>query len=172
MRTQIEVGAIGNAHQLVPLPLLLFALRKEAILNIHGALGVMRQLFLRLFVKAQVAGRDADIEKPLPARIDPFLVRLFIFAGPDEIFHLHLLELARAKDEIAGGDLVAKRFADLRHTEGQFTPAGIQHVEKVYKDALRGFGTQIDERIGVILCRSADVRAKHQIEGSQFRKTG
>jgi hypothetical protein len=28
----------------------------------------------------------------------------------------------------------------------KFAPAGVQHVEKVYEDALRGFGTQINQR--------------------------
>src|SRR5712692_7534232 len=88
----------------------------------------------------------------------------FVFAGPHEIFHLHLLELAGAKDEVAGRDFVAKRLADLRHAERQFAPAGVQNIEKVYEDALRGFWTQIDARFGIVFGGRADVRAEHQVE--------
>src|SRR5256885_5751105 len=109
MRSEIEVGAICDAHQLVPLPLFLFTLRKKAILNIDRALRVMRKFFLWLLVEPQVRVRDANVLKPLMTGLDPFLVRGFVFAWFDEIFHLHLLELARAKDKIAGRDFVAKR---------------------------------------------------------------
>src|SRR6267142_2010331 len=91
-------------------------------------------------------------------------MRLFVFAGAHEVFHLHLFELAGAKDEVAGRDFIAKRFADLRHAERQLAPAGIQNVEKVYEDALRSFGTKIDERVRVVFRRRADVRAEHEIE--------
>ena len=73
--------------------------------------------------------------------IDPFLMCLFVLARSHKVFHFHLLELARTKNEIAGRDFVAKRFPDLRDAERQFSPAGVQDVEKVYEDALRGFRT-------------------------------
>src|SRR5437588_730132 len=116
MSFEIEVRAIRDAHQLVPLTLILFTLWKETILNIDGALGIVRQFFLRLFVKPQVLWRDADVLEPLIARVDPFLMRGFVFAGFDEVFHLHLFEFASAKDEVAGRDFVAKRLPDLRDT--------------------------------------------------------
>src|SRR6266480_4765358 len=112
MRLEIEVGAISNAHQFVPLPFIVFALREEAILNVDRAFCVMRELFLWLFVKPQVRLRYTDRLKPLIARVDPFLMRSFVFTGSDEVFHLHLLELAGAKDKIDGRDFVAKRLAD------------------------------------------------------------
>src|SRR5260370_27570576 len=91
-------------------------------------------------------------------------MRLFVFARAYEVFHLHLFELAGAKDKVAGRDFVAKRFADLRHAERQLAPAGIQHVEEVYEDPLRSFRPQIYERVGIIFCRRADMSAKHQVE--------
>src|ERR1700687_3008626 len=103
------------------------------------------------------------------AGVDPFLMRLFVFAGANEVFHLHLFELAGAKNEIARGYFVAKRFADLRHAERKFAPAGIEHVKKVYEDALRGFWTKIDECVLVVFRSSADVRAKHEVERPRFR---
>src|SRR2546428_5883737 len=145
MRLEIKVGAIGNAHQFIPLTLFLFTFGEEAILNIDGALGIVRQLFWRLFVQPQVFFRDAKVLKPLIAGIDPFLVCRFVFARSHEVFHLHLLKLTRAKNEIAWSDFVAKRFADLRHAKGQLAPAGVQYVEKIYEDALCGFGTKISK---------------------------
>ena len=56
MRLEIKVGPISDAHQLVPMPLFVFAFGEEAILNVHGAFGVVRQFFLWLFVKPEVAG--------------------------------------------------------------------------------------------------------------------
>ena len=42
--------------------------------------------------------------------------------GFDEELHLHLLELARAEDEVPGRDLVAERLADLRDAERDLLP--------------------------------------------------
>ena len=75
MRPQIEIGAIRDTHQFVPLALVFFTLREKAILNIHGALGVMSQLFFRLFVKTQVRAGDANALKPLIAGVNPFLMQ-------------------------------------------------------------------------------------------------
>src|SRR2546430_6603937 len=109
MRLEIKVGAISNAHQFVPLAFIVFALREKAILNVDRAFCVMREFFLWLLEESQIRLRDADILKPLIARVNPLLMRLFVFARSDEVFHLHLLELAGAKDKITGRDFVAKR---------------------------------------------------------------
>ena len=90
----------------------------------------------------------------------------FVFAGAHKVFHLHLLKLARAKDEISGRHFVAKRFANLRYTERKFASAGGQHVKKVDEDALRRFRTQIDQRRRIIFGCRTDVRLKHQVERS------
>src|SRR5574341_885298 len=92
----------------------------------------------------------------------------FVFAGFDEVLHLHLFELARAKDEVTGRHFVAKRFADLRDPEGQLAAAGVQHVEEVNEDALRGFGTKIDERLWIIFRGCTDMCAKHEIERARL----
>src|SRR5437764_15340880 len=145
MRLEIKVGAISNAHQFVPLPFIVFALREKAILNVDRAFCVMREFCLWLLVEPQVRVRDADVLKPLITGIDPFLMRRFVFAWSDEVFHLHLLELTCAKDKIAGRDFVAKRLAHLRYTKRELAPAGDEYVEKIYEDALRGFRTEIDK---------------------------
>ena len=60
MRAQIEISAVGDAHQLVPLPLIVFAFREEAVLNINGPLGVVGQLFFWLLIEPQVVGRHSE----------------------------------------------------------------------------------------------------------------
>jgi hypothetical protein len=80
------------------------------------------------------------------AVVDPFLVHRFVFAWPDKVFHLHLFKLPRTKDEVPRGHFVAKRFADLRNAKRKFPPAGRQDIEKVNKDSLRRFWSQINER--------------------------
>lgn len=63
--------------------------------------------------------------------------------GLDEELHFHLLELARAENEVARGDLVAKALAYLADAEGRFLARGRHHVGEVDEDALRGLRTQI-----------------------------
>src|SRR6266568_757700 len=168
MRLQIEVGAIGNAHQFIPMTFFVFTFREEAILDIDGTLGIVRQLFFWLFVQPQVFFRNANVLKPLMTGIDPLLMCLFVIAGSHEIFHLHLLKLTRAENEITGRNFVAKRFADLRDTKRQLAPTGVQYVQEIDEDALRGFRTKIDECFGIVLCSCPDVRAKHKIESAYF----
>src|SRR5882724_932976 len=168
MRAQIKVGPVSDAHQLVPLALFLFTFGKKAIVNIDGALGIVRQLCFRLFVKPQVVGRNTDVHEPLITRVYPFLMDLFVLARPDKIFHFHLFELSRTKDEVTRRDFVAKRFANLRYAEGQLAPAGVEYVVKVDEDALRGFRSQIDECVGIIFSRRSDVRLKHEVERTDF----
>src|ERR1041385_7172822 len=117
----------------------------------------MRQLFLWLFVEPQVRAGDSNRLKPLITAIDPFLMSDFVFSGFDEVFHLHLFELAGAKDKVAGRHFVAERLPDLRNTERQFAPAGVEHIEKVDEDALSGFRAEIDERVRIVLRSRADM---------------
>src|ERR1700692_3088254 len=120
----------------------------------------MGQLCFRLFIEPEVSAGDSNGLKPLITGVDPFLVRGFVFAGTYKVFHLHLFELARAKDEIAGRDFVAERLTDRRDAEGQLAPAGDEHVKKIYEDPLRSFGPQIDERGRIVFRSRADMSAK------------
>src|SRR5829696_6963242 len=161
VRHQVEVGAVGDAHQLVPLPLPVLALWEEAVVDVHGALGVVGELLLRLLVEAQVGGADAEVNEPLVAVVDPLLMHALVLAGAHEVLHLHLLELARAEDEVAGRDLVAERLADLRDAEGNLPPQRRLHVQEVDEDALRRLGPEVSQRVRVVFRRRcADGRAE------------
>ena len=70
--------------------------------------------------------------------------------GLDEKLDFHLLELAGAKGEVAGGDFVAESLANLTDAEGQFFAGGGLHVLKVDEYALRGFRAQEYFAAGVL----------------------
>src|SRR5208282_2237243 len=95
---------------------------------------------------------DSELEVPVESKIDPVAVPLlFFFAiGPHEKLHLHLFELARAENEILGGNFVAERLALLRYAERQLDALRIDNIFKVRKNSLRRFRPQIDDRRRVL----------------------
>ena len=83
-----------------------------------------------------------------------------------EVLHLHLLELARAEDEVAGRDLVAERLADLRDPERRLLARELQDVLEVEEDPLGGLGAQEDAR--ALVRDRAHVRLEHQVEHARL----
>jgi len=63
-----------------------------------------------------------------------------------------LLKFARAKDEVARGDLVAERLSDLRDTEGDLDAASADHVLEVSEDALWEWG-EVGELYATIMVK-------------------
>jgi hypothetical protein len=104
-------------------------------------------------VLVQAAGGQADGLVPAQAFPDPVGVPLIVRAGLDEIFELHLLELARAEGVVARVDLVAERLADLRDAEGAASPGRCRDVVEVHEDALRRLGAEVGDG-GVVLDRA------------------
>src|SRR6266481_3818939 len=106
MRIQIEAAALGHAFQLTPS-------KGVLIFDVSGAAGVMRQLILGVLSLPQMVGIDAELHEPVEAKIDPVSIPFLGFGlfGAREVFHFHLLELARPEDEMLGSDLVAERLA-------------------------------------------------------------
>ncbi len=99
---------------------------------------------------------------PLHAPLAPALEPLGVGAGLHEELHLHLLELAGPEDEVAGGDLVPERLADLGDAERNALPRALQHVEVVDVDALRRLRPQVDHR-RLLLDRPHE-RLEHEVE--------
>ena len=139
VRLEVEVGAVGNALELAPR----IALEAELVLDVDGAIGVVRQLLLRMLVEPQVLRVDAQVDIPLQAGVDPVLMPLAGGVGFDEELHLHLLELAGAEDESCPGDLVAEALADLADAERRLLARRGDHVGEVDEDALRRLRAQI-----------------------------
>jgi hypothetical protein len=131
---QVVVGAVGDALELAPLR----ALEAELVLDVDGALRVVRQLLLRVLELPQLRRVDAEVDVPGEALVDPALVPLPRPRRLDEELHLHLLELAGAEDEVAGRDLVAEALADLADAERRLLARALLHVGVVDEDALGG----------------------------------
>src|SRR5579863_2985002 len=98
-----------------------------------------------MLVLPQVLLADAEVGVPGQAGIDPVLVPVLVGARLDEELHLHLLELAGPEDEVARGDLVAERLANLPDAERDLLPRGLEHVAEVDEDPLRGLRAQVSE---------------------------
>src|SRR6266508_2767958 len=93
---------------------------------------------------------------------------LLVFTRTNKVFHLHLFEFARTENEVAGCNLVTKRFANLRDAKGKFAPARRQVVQEIDKYALRSFRTEVDERSWIVFSGSAE-RSEERRVGKECR---
>ena len=162
MGGQVVVGPVGDAFQLAPFG----AGEVKLVLDVHRALGVVREFFLRVLIPAQVLGPDAEAGVPGEALVDPVVVPFLVGARADEELHLHLLELPGPEDEVAGGDLVAERLADLADAERDLPARGLQHVAEVNEDALRGLRAEVGQP-GLVLYR-AEVGTQQAVEHARL----
>src|SRR5437764_12852302 len=165
MRLQVEVAAVRDAHQLLPLCVVALAFGEEAVVYVNGAARVVRAVFLRDLDELQILADESEARVPVDVSLDPLVQNALVLAGLDEVLKLHLFELARAQDEVAGRDLVSARLADLRDADGELAPHRLLHVQEVDEDALRGFGPKVSEREEVFLVSNcAEPRPQHRIE--------
>ena len=155
MRLEVEVGALCNPFEFVEAP-------GEVELDIGRACGIVRQLVGVVMPHPQHVGGDAELHVPVEALLAPVLVPLLTVVGMNEELHLHLLELARSKDPVLRGDLVAEALADLGDAERGFLPGGLQDLREVREHALRRLGSQI--RVGTGALDRAGLRLEHQVE--------
>ncbi|OEI70008.1 putative transcriptional regulator [Curtobacterium sp. ER1/6] len=135
---QVEVGAVRDAHELAPLR----ALEAEAVLDVGGRVGVVGPLAVRHVEAAEVLRVDAEVGEERDRVGDPLLVVLPHRRRRHEVLDLHLFELARAEDEVAGRDLVAERLAHLADAERRLHATGGDDLREVDEDALRGLGAE------------------------------
>src|SRR3989449_6474382 len=136
---QVEVRPVVNPFEFLPT-------EGKLVLDVVGILGVMGQLVLRVLVEPQLVGPHAQAGQPLHTLLAPELEPFEIRTRLHEELHLHLLELTRPKNEVAGGDLVPERLADLRDPERDLLARRLQHVEVIDVDPLRRLGAEIDDR--------------------------
>src|SRR5437763_11770988 len=107
-------------------------------------------------------GSDAEVLVPAHPLLEPVLEPLLGVLRRDEELHLHLLELASAKDEVARRDLVAEALADLRDPERRLLARELEVVLEVQEDALGGLGSQVHDRSGLL--HRSDRGLEHQVE--------
>ena len=155
MLGQVVVGAVRHAPQLAPA-------EGEQELEVGGRLGIEGQLLGLVVPQAQVFFFDAQAQQPVLAERAPVVEPLQVLAGLAEELQLHLLELAHAEDEVAGGDLVAEALADLADARGQLLAGGAHGVLEVHEDALGRFGPQVQLRRRILV--HALEGLEHQVE--------
>ena len=158
---QVVIGAVGDALQFRPSP-------GEPVLNVVAVLGVMGQFVLAVAAQPQVLAPDTQVHVPLEAVLDPPVQPFLVGARFHEELHLHLLELPGAEGEVAGGDLVPERLADLADAEGQLLACRVEHVFEIDEDALGGLRPQKD-LVGRVFHRAHE-GLEHQVEAPRFRQ--
>src|SRR5688572_22165454 len=121
MRAEVEIGPVRHALDLAETG----SRERKPVLDVARAgavLGVVRELVLALFPQLEVRAQKPDAFPPLHPRVAPEAVPLERLLGVAEELDLHLLELARAKREVARRDLVAEGLAGLRDAERNLHP--------------------------------------------------
>src|SRR5438067_933067 len=159
--TQVVVRAVMDTFEFVPA-------KWERELDVRRRRGVMRALVIGVIAEAHLFSRDALLDVPREARFLPLVVEARSIGGAREVLHLHLLELARSEDEVARGDLVAERLADLRDPERELLSRRLLDVLEVDEDRLRRFRPEPRDRRGVL--DRSDEGLEHQIELPRVRK--
>jgi hypothetical protein len=124
----------------------------------------VRPLLVGLFALAEVLLTQAEVQVPVEALLDPVVVPLLVGARLHEELHLHLLELARAEDEVAWCDLVPEGLPDLGYPERHLDSARLQDVLEVDEDPLRRLGPQIRDVLRAL--HRPRIGLEHQVKGS------
>src|SRR5204862_7333564 len=104
---------------------------REEVLDVRGRGGIVGELLGSVVAQAQEARADTGRRVPALALAEPVLVPIRRLVRRDEGLHLHLLELAGAKDEVPRGDLVAERLADLGDSERGLSARELKDVLEV-----------------------------------------
>ena len=91
-----------------------------------------------------------------------------IGSGLAKKLQLQLFELAGAENKLFRGDFVSESFPDLAYAKRNFFTRCAQNVFKVYKNALSGFGAQVNGAFGVL--DRAGKRFKHEVKLANIGK--
>src|SRR5438309_6594164 len=107
-------GLDRSRRDLYPLDFLKTECATEVELHIERRTRVVGKLLLRVLVELQSVLGQAETAVPIHSLLLPVLEPLYVGARLHEELHLHLLELARTENEVAGRNLIPERLADLR----------------------------------------------------------
>ena len=152
---QVVVGAVGHAGQFTPA-------ERKIVLQVHGALRVMRQRLRRMLVAADVLRRHAQVGEEALPRLQPDPEPLPVGPRLDEVLDLRDLELPQAEEPLPRGDLVAEGLPDLGDAEGHLHAGGVQDVLEIGEHALGRLGAQVGQ--GGALLRGPQGGLEHQVE--------
>ena len=121
---EVEVAAVVDALELLPA-------EREAVLDVDRLLRVVGQLVRRVLAEAEARRVHAVARVPVPAAREPLLEDRGGVVRPDEVLHLHLLELAHPEHEVARADLVPEALADLGDPERELLARALLDVLEV-----------------------------------------
>src|SRR5215210_4430631 len=99
MAAEIEVTPVVNAFDFLPA-------ERKLVLDVERRPSVMGQLASAVLVPLELGRSEPEGSVPVHTPFPPALEPLRIGPGLHEELHLHLLELTRAKDEVARCNLV------------------------------------------------------------------
>ena len=105
---------------------------------------------------------DAERDIPVEPLFLPVVQPRHLIGRWHEELELHLLELAKPEDRVAGRDLVTEGLPDLRDAKRRAHPRRVQDVGEVDEDALGRFRTQVDLRARIL--GRAHEGLEHQVE--------
>jgi hypothetical protein len=160
VRGEIEVATVGDARELGPAD-------RVQVLDVARGEGVVGELVRLVGPNAEMGLADSEPRVPAIPLVDPVLEPRLRLLWGHEVLHLHLLELERPEDEVAGGDLVAEGLADLRNAERRLAARDLRDVLEVDEDALSCLGTEVGILAGLL--DGTDARPEHQVEPGAAR---
>src|SRR5687768_2103405 len=134
----------------------------EVELHVERCTRVVRKLVRPVLMELKSIPSQAELPVPPHALALPVVEPLHVGSGLDKELHLHLLELARSKDEVAGSDFVSECLSNLSDSKRDPLSSRLLNVQKIDVGALRRFRTKIDGRRAV-LDRTHE-RPEHEIE--------
>ena len=152
-----------NSFQLSELP---GCKEGECIFDVRCPDRVVAQLFGSVLAQAQALTRQPQIGVPLHPAVTPVLIPAVRRRGVAKELDLHLLEFARAKSEIARGDLVPEALSNLRYPQRDSDARAAEDILEVHENALGGFGPQ--EGRTLLVGQRADVGLEDQIESARL----
>ena len=161
MVSQVVIRSVRNAPELAPA-------EREQELKVRGRLGIEAQFRGIVVAQTYVLVLETYREQPVVAVGTPVIEPFEVRAGLAEEFKLHLLEFAHAEYEVSGGYLVSEGLAYLSDAERDLLSRRPLNVDKVDKDALSRFRTQINGVLRVL--GNALERLEHKVELTDIRK--
>src|SRR4029079_845634 len=107
-----------------------------------GRIRIMRKFYM--IMKTIFFFRDPEAQVPFHSYFLPGLIPFFLCTGTNKVLHLHLFKLSHAENKLSCYNFISECFSNLCDTKRNFQATCFLDIQKVYKDPLGCFGSQID----------------------------
>src|SRR6476661_6551001 len=81
---------------------------------------------------------------PVQSCFLPIFKPFFLCTGANKELHFHLFKFSHAKNKLPCNNFIPECFTNLRNTKRNFHACSFLHVQKIYKNSLCSFRTQIN----------------------------